>query len=117
LLPAVAPMLSKLCAAWLITLIVLPFSAPFSTIDLRTPIPAAHREAPGQPAHSQLPAKLLAYATSHAIPMARSTGRRNQFFVLALGAPTLVIASLRRPPSRAHARTSGRLPAAVPLRI
>jgi hypothetical protein len=99
---------------------VLPFSAPFSTtnpMDIDTSPAGVHQQAPGQPAHSQLPAKLLAYATSHAIPMVRTTGRRTQFFVLALGAPTLALAASRRAASRAQTRTSGRTPSAVPLRI
>jgi hypothetical protein len=56
-------MLSRLCALWLVTLIVLPFTAPFSTCD-----------APSSPSQSY--ARSLAdTATSHALPVARAVVR------------------------------------------
>jgi hypothetical protein len=57
-------MLSRLCALWLVTLIVLPFTAPFSACG----------DAPSSRSHS--PARSLAdSATSHALPVARAVVR------------------------------------------
>jgi len=108
-------MLSRVCAAWLVALIVLPFSAPFSTCDLETLFPAANRHAPAHPG-SPSPATLLAHATSHAIPMARSAGRV-KFVGMEFRSPTLSPATARLVSSRTLTATFASSPSVVPLRI
>jgi len=69
------PMLSKVCAAWLVVLVTLPFTAPFSTLDLADLLSGATDEAgriPGAP----VPATATAGAAlSHAVPLPPRPGR------------------------------------------
>jgi hypothetical protein len=68
-------MLRNVCAVWLVSLIVLPFSAPFSACDLATFFPAAEQDATTQPIGPGTPGSLADAATSHALPVARVTAR------------------------------------------
>jgi hypothetical protein len=56
-------MLSRLCAIWLVTLIVLPFTAPFATV-----------EAAASPSDPHVHA-LANSATAHALPVGRVSVR------------------------------------------
>jgi len=69
-------MLSRLCAVWLVALILLPFSAPFSTCDVQTLFPGANPDATTQMPRSSLPVVSLDdVATRHALVLPRTTGR------------------------------------------
>ena len=63
-------MLSRLCAGWLVLLILLPFSAPFSTCDLTMILGDQHGAAPASAA-----TKMLVSQTTHALPHTRSAHR------------------------------------------
>jgi hypothetical protein len=54
-------MLSKVCATWLMVLVVLPFTAPFSTIDMSDVVPGQSDRA------GTLPSKVPAAALTHAV--------------------------------------------------
>ena len=67
-------MLSRSCAAWLVLLIVLPFSAPFSTCDLQTLIGNVHSQDAADPGSPLDPEISLEHFTSrHALPSTRIT--------------------------------------------
>ena len=63
--------MAKLCAVWLVTLILLPFSAPFSTCDLTMILGDQHGAAPASPATKML----VSQTTTHALPHTRSAPR------------------------------------------
>ena len=68
-------MLAKMSAAWLVVLVLSPFSAPFSTCDLPT---LFHVEVPdgGDPTRPLVPSHSLEYwATRHGLPRAPFTSR------------------------------------------
>ena len=56
-------MLSQLCAIWLVTLVVLPFTAPFATVEAAASRSDAHVRS------------LADTATAHALPVARVSVR------------------------------------------
>jgi hypothetical protein len=56
-------MLSRLCAIWLVTLIVLPFTAPFATVEAAASQSDSHVRS------------LADSATAHALPVARVSVR------------------------------------------
>jgi len=56
-------MLSRLCAIWLVTLIVLPFTAPFATVEAAASRSDSHVRS------------LADTATAHALPVARVSVR------------------------------------------
>ena len=68
-------MLSKVCASWLVVLVLLPFTAPFPTFDLSDlqPKPSRHLGVP----HSKTPVAALSHvALSRAAPFpARAASR------------------------------------------
>ncbi len=67
--------MSRVCALSLVALILLPFSAPFSTCDLGSLFPGAAHQA-AHPLKSRVPvASLGDSATSHALPLPRSIQR------------------------------------------
>jgi hypothetical protein len=68
--------LSRVCAPWLVLLIVLPFSAPFPTCDLASLGAGPGRHTTDQPVRSRVPMAALAVAANtHALPVARATQR------------------------------------------
>jgi hypothetical protein len=61
-------MLTRLCALWLIVLVLLPFTAPFSTFDLTDLFPGPSDGIAAAP-RSALPTTAIARAAfSHAVP-------------------------------------------------
>jgi hypothetical protein len=60
-------MLSKVCASWLVVLVLLPFTAPFSTFDLTALLPARSRNL-GAPPSKTPSAALTRAALSRAMP-------------------------------------------------
>jgi hypothetical protein len=82
-------MLSRLIAVWLLTLIVLPFTAPFSTCEVSVSRSRSDVRSPAQTA-----------ATSHALPAPRPRVRVK----LAVSAPSAPV-ELTPPPARRHVRT------------
>ena len=68
-------MLSKVCAVWLVLLVILPFTAPFSMFDLHEwQAPRAH--ASGRAPASKTPETMLDHAPlSHAVPLPPRVGR------------------------------------------
>ena len=100
-------MLSRTCALWLVVLILLPFSAPFSTCDLATVFPAASRHDSADPVRAHAPiASPYDAANTHVLPFTRVTARgvRRAGDALTLAgavaspAPYQVPAALRRSP-------------------
>jgi hypothetical protein len=81
-------MLSRLFAVWLLTLIVLPFTAPFSTCDVAVARSRSHVRSLAQTA-----------AASHALPASRP-GLRVKLAVSAPSAPV----ELTPPPARRQVR-------------
>jgi hypothetical protein len=69
-------MVSKVCAAWLVLLVLLPFSAPFPTCDLASLFTSPDSQGPHQPLQPTRPAASLAdAATAHALPLTRTAER------------------------------------------
>ena len=65
---AAVVVLAKLCAAWLVVLVMVPFTAPFSTFDLRDLAPTPTNGIAGAPSSTR-PTTAIAKATwSHAVP-------------------------------------------------
>src|SRR5215471_18460125 len=99
-------MLSRLCAIWLVTLIVLPFTAPFATVEATASQSDSHVRS------------LTDGATAHALPVARVSVR-----VKAAISTVRASVGLRLPLASdriRHAASSPRLlsvPLAPPLRI
>jgi len=99
-------MLSQLCAIWLVTLVVLPFTAPFATVEADASRSDAHVRS------------LADTATAHALPVARVSVRVKIAVSTARmsGGLTLLLATERIH----HAVSSPQLlstPLAPPLRI
>jgi len=70
-------MVSKICAAWLIVLVVLPFTAPFSAFDLRTWNAAQNRDGIGLAPSSKAPAAVTSQAAlARAVPLPPRVGRQ-----------------------------------------
>ena len=67
-------MLSRVFALWLITLILLPFSAPFSTCDLASFLGSDSKYDESSDAYAPL-GSMTDTADSHALPVAKSVGR------------------------------------------
>src|SRR6476469_10677889 len=90
-------MLSRTFALWLLVLILLPFSAPFSTCDLATVVRSASRHQSTDPVRAHAPIASPADAAStHVLPRARVTAR-GKFVALEMHSPVAGAA-----PSRAH---------------
>lgn len=68
------PIVLRLCAAWLVLMIVLPFSAPFSTCDLAAFLHPGHHDDQAA-AHHVRPAALVHDAATHALPHTRAAHR------------------------------------------
>jgi hypothetical protein len=69
-------MLARTFALWLVVLILLPFSAPFSTCDLATVFPAESGHHSTDPARAHAPiASPADAASSHVLPLSRVTAR------------------------------------------
>jgi hypothetical protein len=68
-------MLSKVCATWLIVLVLLPFTAPFSTFDLADFLPGQSDGALGMPPSGTPPASLTRAVLSRAVPFPPRIGR------------------------------------------
>jgi len=112
-------MLSRVCAVWLVALILLPFSAPFSTCDVQTLFPGASRDTTAPTPHSPLPVVSLDDgATRHALILPRATGRvrlaASAFLRLHVNA---AVTAGRRTGRDRVASGSGRSSFASPLRI
>jgi hypothetical protein len=99
-------MLSQVFAAWLVTLIVLPFTAPFSTCD----VPALRSHAT---VHS-----LGETGAAHALPVARP-GLRVKLAISAPNTPLAQTPSAARRLVRTEAVASGLFlaPLSPPLRV
>jgi hypothetical protein len=70
-------MLAKAVAFWLAVLILLPFSAPFSTCDLASLLPATHTgDGQKEPLRQGWPSSSVEdSAASHALPFVRPASR------------------------------------------
>jgi hypothetical protein len=68
-------MLARACAVWLITLIVAPFSAPFSVCDVATFFDVPHTASSAAPIKSSRAAASLGDATTHTLPVVRAKTR------------------------------------------
>jgi hypothetical protein len=69
------------CAVWLLLLIALPFSAPFSTCDLATFLSGTSEQTIGHPVAPHGPVSLDNSATPHVLPHARVTTRQQRMVV------------------------------------
>jgi hypothetical protein len=112
-------MLARTFALWLVVLILLPFSAPFSTCDLATVFsPAAGRHQSADPVRTHAPiASPFDTANTHVLPLARVTAR-GKFVALEMHSPVAGAAATRAHPYQT-ALTAGfvRSPFSSPLRI
>jgi hypothetical protein len=112
-------MLAKAVALWLAVLILLPFSAPFSTCDLASLLPETHTGGSTQPLRHGWPIPSVGdSAATHALPFVRTAGR-SKVFTAALRGSRARAAAL--PPDQ-HRRIIEMTPAAssvsnTPLRI
>jgi hypothetical protein len=72
----ISTMVSRVCAAWLVLLVLLPFSAPFSTCDLESLLANGGGQMPHHSQrHTHPIASLADAATTHALPLTRTTDR------------------------------------------
>jgi hypothetical protein len=101
--------LSRLCAAWLVLMIVLPFSAPFSTCDLTAFLDQGHHN--GRSDQHLREAAPVHDAATHALPHAR-TPHRNPWLTSSTSAPG---AAGLRSASRARDRVTSLTPVGPPL--
>ena len=62
-------MLSKVCASWLIVLVLLPFTAPFSIFDLSELLTGGSNNAMGRPSSRTPMAALARAALSGGVPV------------------------------------------------
>jgi hypothetical protein len=90
-------MLSKVCASWLIVLVLLPFTAPFSTFDLADFLPGQSDGAIGIPFSGTPTASLTRAVLPRAVPFPSRMGRLR-----------LILSRLRAP------NLSAAVPAAAP---
>jgi hypothetical protein len=100
-------MLSRVCAIWLVMLIVLPFTAPFATCEVSAP-------SSGTGVRS-----LADRATSHALPVPRTTRTRVKLAVSMARAAVRLRLPLAAAQIHHAADTTGFVstPLAPPLRI
>jgi hypothetical protein len=68
-------MLSKACASWLVVLVLLPFTAPFSTFDPTDFLPAPSHRAVGTPSSRTSTAALTHAVLSRAVALPPRVGR------------------------------------------
>jgi len=67
--------LAKVCAVWLVVLVWMPFTAPFSTVDL-VDLLAGHRHGTTRAASPNRPTTAVTRASlSHAVPLPPRVGR------------------------------------------
>jgi len=98
LLRAATSIVAKAVAFWLVVLILLPFSAPFSTCDLASLLPATRTDDGRPPAPHGWPIPSVGDPSSaHALPFVRAASRVKLFAPLPLGSRNLADA---RPASR-----------------
>jgi len=84
-------MLVRVCAIWLVVLILLPFSAPFSTCDVATFFSGAPRSSPTHPLKARPNPSLADAASSHALTPSR-VSQRVKFVSSHLGAVVSTLA-------------------------
>jgi hypothetical protein len=110
-------MLSRVFAVWLVSLILLPFTPPFSTCDASSLFPSDEQSDETSAAYSPL-GSLTDTATAHALPVGRIGGRGKSVVVAAREPAGLVFQQARhRTPGHAMTRTFVSTPLAAPLRI
>ena len=109
-------MLSRVFAVWLVSLIVLPFTPPFSTCDAWSVFASDEQYDETSGAYSPL-GSLSDTATSHALPAGRIGGSARS--VSAANEPTGIVFQRTRfrIPGNVMLRTYLSAPFAVPLRI
>jgi hypothetical protein len=121
LLPATTSMLAKASALWLAILILLPFSAPFSTCDLASLLPETHSAStPSRPAHHGWPVPSVGdSAASHALPFVRAASRSKLLTASLLDSrgAAVVLQSPRDPRAFAAAPGAAASVSPTPLRI
>ena len=83
------PMLSKVCASWLIVLVLLPFTAPFSMFDLTELLSGQSVDSLGAPSSTTPTAALTRAALSRAVPFPLRAARHRP-------APTRLACIFRR---------------------
>jgi len=60
---------AKICAAWLVVLVMVPFTAPFSTFDLRDLAPTLPDGLAGAPSSTRPTTAIAKTTLSHAAPL------------------------------------------------
>lgn len=68
-------MLARVCAVWLVALIVAPFSAPFSVCDATTFFDVSQTQSAAAPVKSARTAASLGDAATHTLPVVRTKPR------------------------------------------
>jgi hypothetical protein len=107
-------MLAKAAALWLAVLILLPFSAPFSTCDLASLVSETDQAA-GTPHHGPAVGDGAAF---HALPFVRAASRLKVFTASPFGSRALaVMRPPAQPPRVVAAVPAGSSVSTIPLRI
>jgi hypothetical protein len=103
-------MISKLCAAWLVVLVLLPFTAPFSSFDLRDWQPAAAARGVGLAPDSRPPLAVTNHAVlSRAVPLPPRTGRQ-RLALAEIGVPLAISVAGQNDRGRGDAGTRPLVP-------
>jgi hypothetical protein len=110
-------MLSRVFAVWLVSLILLPFTPPFSTCDASNLFASDELSDETSGSYSPL-GSLTDTAASHALPVSRAGGR-GKSVVSAVREPGGIVFQHARHQTPAHAMTRSLVstPLAAPLRI
>jgi hypothetical protein len=108
--------LSRVCAVWLVTLILLPFSAPFSTCDASSPF-ASYEQSDDAAGAYFLDDSLTDPGTSHALPAGRAVERAKSAPTAFSASAGIVSLPVRTRIPGSSSALSGVTALAVPLRI
>jgi hypothetical protein len=109
--------LSKACVGWLLLLIVLPFSAPFSTCDLSTFLSGTSEQQAQPPIVPHGPVSLDSSASPHVLPHARVSNRQQRMAPVVDAIDRVIITSGFRVRSEVAPVARLASPIVSPLRI
>jgi len=108
--------LSRVCAVWLVTLILLPFSAPFSTCDASS-LFASYDQSDDAAGASLLDDSVTDPGTSHALPAGRAVERAKSTGAASSASAGIVSFPVRTRLRGSSSALSGVTALVVPLRI
>lgn len=109
--------LSRVCAVWLLLLIALPFSAPFSTCDLATLLSGTSNHTIGHSVATHDPVSLDNSASLHVLPHARVPTRQLRMVLVVHAVERAVVTHQPRVGSNASPVARLGSPLVSPLRV